>query len=282
MPSRSKVITMLPACIRQEVERRLFENGFRDYEGLAQWVRGQGYEISDDSLWRYGRALQQQLAAAELTVRHARALAKLGADHKGLTAKTLITVAQQKALESLLEMEEVKPADLNAVANLTRAAIAQQRWDAKLKARNEQPKPAAGKPETKTQNEPEPTAPNAQPATVPLQRSATASAMTVNAERSSPPARNRGDHCDQPSREVSTPAGGGAPVTPDKAPAAIVTAALRGSPRIAETIIPFANYDWSAGYLRRVAGCSARAEMRAIDPALLVSAPQAALGLCAS
>ena len=33
-----------------------------NYEGLAQWVGGQGYEISDDSLWRYGRALQQQLA----------------------------------------------------------------------------------------------------------------------------------------------------------------------------------------------------------------------------
>src|SRR5713101_8118775 len=56
MPPRSKVITMLPPYIRQELNRRLFENGFRDYEGLAQWVRGQGYEISDDSLWRYGRA----------------------------------------------------------------------------------------------------------------------------------------------------------------------------------------------------------------------------------
>jgi len=179
-------------------------------------------------------------------------------------------------------MEEVKPADLNAVANLTRAAIAQQRWAAELKARNEQPKPAAGKPETKTQNEPEPPAPNAQPATVPLQQPATASAVTVNAERSSPPARNRGDDSDHPTREVSTPAGGGSPVTPHKVPAAIFTAALRGSPRIAETIIPFANYNWSAGYSRRVAGWSARAELRAIDPVLLVSAQQAALGLCAS
>jgi hypothetical protein len=43
MPPRSKVITMLPAYLRQEVERRLFENGSRDYEGLAQWVRGQGW-----------------------------------------------------------------------------------------------------------------------------------------------------------------------------------------------------------------------------------------------
>ncbi len=80
MPPRSKVITTLPAYIRQEVDRRLFENGFSDYEGLARRVRGQGYEISDDSLWRYGRALREHLAAAELTVRHARAPAKLGED----------------------------------------------------------------------------------------------------------------------------------------------------------------------------------------------------------
>src|SRR5713101_2699227 len=159
MPPRSKVITMLPAYVRQGVDRRLFENGFRDYEGLAQWVRGQGYEISDDSLWRYGRALREHLAAAELTVRHARALAKLGEDYEGLTAKALITLAQQKALETLLEMEEVKPADLSAVANLTRAAIAQQRW-AELKLGAEQQKRAADTSEVGTAHEPPQTPPN--------------------------------------------------------------------------------------------------------------------------
>jgi hypothetical protein len=136
---------MLPAYVRQEVERRLFENGFRDYEGLAQWVRDQGYEISDDSLWRYGRGLQQQLAAAKLTVHQARALAELACDHQASMAQALITVAQQKALATLLEMEQVKPPDLNAIANLTRAAIAQQRLTAEVKARSEQKKRAATK-----------------------------------------------------------------------------------------------------------------------------------------
>jgi hypothetical protein len=129
---------MLPPYIRQEIERRLFGNGFRDYEGLAQWAQAQGYNISDDSLWRYGRALQQQFTATQLTVRQACALADRSADYEGSMAQALITVAQQKALASLLEMEQVKPADLNAVANLTRAAIAQQRQAAELKARAEQ------------------------------------------------------------------------------------------------------------------------------------------------
>jgi len=86
MPPSSKVITTLPAYIRQEVDRRLFENGFSDYEGLARRVRGQGYEISDDSLWRYGRALREHLAPAELTVRHVRAQTRRGLgrlDHEG-------------------------------------------------------------------------------------------------------------------------------------------------------------------------------------------------------
>jgi hypothetical protein len=98
---------MLPAYIRQEVERRLFENGFRDFEGLAQWVRGQGYEITDDSLWRHGRALQQQFVASQLTMGQARALAELATDHRGSMAQALITVAQQKALATLLEMEHL-------------------------------------------------------------------------------------------------------------------------------------------------------------------------------
>jgi hypothetical protein len=44
MPRRSKVITILPAYIRGEVERRLFENGIKGDDGLAQWVRSQHYE----------------------------------------------------------------------------------------------------------------------------------------------------------------------------------------------------------------------------------------------
>jgi hypothetical protein len=147
MPPRSKVITMLPAYIRQEVERRLFENGFRDYEALAQWVCGQGYEISDDSLWRYGHNLQQQLTAMRLTVRLARSLGELAEDREPLMTRALITIARQKELATLAEKEEVTPGELNAIANLTRAAIAQQRWAAEAKAQGKpQPQtPANGK-----------------------------------------------------------------------------------------------------------------------------------------
>jgi hypothetical protein len=133
MPPRSKVITMLPAHIRQEIERRLLDNGFRDYEGLAQWVRGQGYEISDDSLWRYGHSLQKQLAAARLTLHATGSLAEQAGEHEPSMLRALMALAQQRVFETLAQKEDLKPSDVNAIANLVRAAIAQQRWNAELK-----------------------------------------------------------------------------------------------------------------------------------------------------
>jgi len=72
-----------------------------------------------------------------LTVGLARALGELAEDHEPLMARALMAIAQQKALVTLAEKEEVTPGDLNAIANLTRAAIAQQRWAAQLKAQAE-------------------------------------------------------------------------------------------------------------------------------------------------
>src|SRR6266851_6997992 len=82
-------------------------------------------------------------------------------------------------------MEEVKSADLSAVANLTRAAFAQQRWAAELKARAEQHR---SKPENGTPNEPPQIPTNAQPAVASPQQQVTGAAPTVKAERRDGPA----------------------------------------------------------------------------------------------
>jgi len=73
-----------------------------------------------------------------LTAGLARALRELAEHPEPLMAQALITIAQQHALATMAEKEEVKLGDLNAIANLTRAGIAQQRWAAQLKARGEQ------------------------------------------------------------------------------------------------------------------------------------------------
>ncbi len=112
MPPRSNVITMLPAHLREEVERRMLENGFSDYQGLADWVRQQGHDISDDSVWRYGKNFQHQIKAAEFAMRHARALAEVAPDRDGLMGQALIQIIQQKVLSALVEVEQLDNADM--------------------------------------------------------------------------------------------------------------------------------------------------------------------------
>jgi len=72
MPARSKVITMLPHRFARRSSGVCSRTALETTRPFAQWVRGQGHEISDDSLWRYGHSLQQQLTAMRLTVRLAR------------------------------------------------------------------------------------------------------------------------------------------------------------------------------------------------------------------
>jgi hypothetical protein len=130
MPARSKVITLLPPRLRAEVERRIREKGFSDYRGLAEWLRQQGYHISNDSLWRYGKSLQRKLAVAEMAVYQAHALAEVGAGEEGILIDALLTVVQQKLMTKLIDADHVEYADtrlMNAAANLVRASVLHQR-----------------------------------------------------------------------------------------------------------------------------------------------------------
>ena len=45
MAQRSS-IEKLPEAVRHEFERKLVENGFSDYQAIAEWLQDQGYEIS--------------------------------------------------------------------------------------------------------------------------------------------------------------------------------------------------------------------------------------------
>src|SRR5216683_5115546 len=143
MPPRSNVIVTFPAHLRAEVERRMAESGFSDYRGLAEWVRQQGYEISDDSLWRYGKGIQRQLAAAQMAVHQARALTEATRDGGVLLIEVIMTVVEQKVLSKLIEGEQIENSDirlLNAAANLARATVFHQRRADEVQAREKEQK----------------------------------------------------------------------------------------------------------------------------------------------
>jgi Bacteriophage Mu, Gp27 len=130
---------MLPPHIRKQVERRMLAKRFSDYEGLAEWVRQQGYDISDDSLWRYGKSLKREFTAAQFSLLQARMLAAQAPDHKGRLMQAVIQVVQQKLLSALTQEEEINHAEMprlvHAVAELGRISFAHQRWTAEVRRR---------------------------------------------------------------------------------------------------------------------------------------------------
>ncbi|MBV8358526.1 MAG: DUF3486 family protein, partial [Deltaproteobacteria bacterium] len=128
--------------IRKEVERRMLAKRFSDYEGLAEWVRQQGYDISDDSLWRYGKSLKREFTAARFSLLQARMLASQAPDHKGRLMQALIQVVQQRLLSALAEAEETDHAEISrlvhAVAELARVSFSHQRWTAEVRKRKKE------------------------------------------------------------------------------------------------------------------------------------------------
>ena len=131
MPRRSNVIRNLPASVRNQAEQRMIETGFSDYFGLTQWLLRQGYRISEDSLWRYGKKLQQRIAATELAVRQARAAAEVAPGREDEIRQAVMRLIEGKILAALIEIEELPPQAVvrlaHAVADMARAALSQQR-----------------------------------------------------------------------------------------------------------------------------------------------------------
>ena len=71
MAQRSS-IEKLPEAVRHEFERKLVENGFSDYQAIAEWLQDQGYEISRSAAHRYGQKVQRRFAAIKSSTEAAR------------------------------------------------------------------------------------------------------------------------------------------------------------------------------------------------------------------
>ena len=132
----------LPEKLRKAVERRLIVQEFRDYEGLAQWIRQRGHEISVNSLQRYGMSLVQDRGTTRLAAAPQRVKAEAVPGGSGATTEGLMRLAQEKLCSALAEIDQLKHGDMSrlahAVAHLTQAAISLQRWTDELNQRTEE------------------------------------------------------------------------------------------------------------------------------------------------
>jgi len=65
---RTNTVDLLPSIVRKEIDERLMANGFSDYLGLEQELRGRGYsKVSKSALHRYGLALKRRIKVAQAT-----------------------------------------------------------------------------------------------------------------------------------------------------------------------------------------------------------------------
>src|SRR5690606_14315847 len=138
MPPPSKVM-QLPEPIRDELNARLIAAGFAGYEGLVAWLEERGHEISVSALHRYGQAFGKRLAALKVATEQARAIAEATGDGEGRLGDALASLVQPKAVEVLVEMDDVGGVDLvslgTMLSRLNKTAVSQKQWITQIQER---------------------------------------------------------------------------------------------------------------------------------------------------
>ncbi|MCC7484553.1 MAG: DUF3486 family protein [Burkholderiales bacterium] len=146
MPEPSKV-SQLPEAVRLELDRRLLQNGFSDHVALAAWLVEQGFEISKSSVGRHSQQLKERLAAIKASTEAARLIVAEAGDDTDDRAAAVISLTQTHVFDVLLLLRDAEAEEdptlravvlskvARAVADLTRASVAQKRFAEQVRAK---------------------------------------------------------------------------------------------------------------------------------------------------
>lgn len=139
MGERSKVLD-LPEATRAELDSRLISGGFRRYEDLAEWLTGQGFQVSKSSLHRYGSRLDQRISELKRSTDQAKALVAAAPDDSADMSEALMRLMQEKLFTVLMEMDvDADEVSLSAIAKamgpLARASIALKKHSMDVQAK---------------------------------------------------------------------------------------------------------------------------------------------------
>jgi hypothetical protein len=139
MAPRSK-ISRLPNSIKDWLDKALAENGFADYELLADELKARGYDISKSAIHRYGQDFENRLGALRMASEQAKAIVQSSPDDEGAVSEALMRLVQEKLFQTLLACqgpdENIDLAKVaKAVADLTRATVSQKKWQAEVRAK---------------------------------------------------------------------------------------------------------------------------------------------------
>jgi len=134
-------VALLPDDVRQELEKRLIQGGFAGYTDLAEWLNGQGFEISRSAVHRYGKQFEDRLQALKVATDQAKAMTEASEDDAGAMNEAIIRMVQTKTFELLLEMNvstKNLPKIGQMVAKLAQAAVRQKKWQKEMENKAKQ------------------------------------------------------------------------------------------------------------------------------------------------
>ncbi|MDM7320246.1 MAG: DUF3486 family protein [Fervidobacterium sp.] len=148
MARRSKV-DKLPASLKRELEKILLDKNHEGYKALAEWLRSLGYEISHASIHRYDQKLQRVMEKIKASTEAAKLIVSSNPDRTDEHSAAVIRMVQSKLFEAMLAMTDAEEnVDISerikllssaarAIAEASRASIAQKKFEQEVKERLE-------------------------------------------------------------------------------------------------------------------------------------------------
>lgn len=143
MPRKNKLVRA-PEKLKQELERLLIANHFTNFTWLTEecnrLAEKHGWEerVSINTVWRYGKEMEERLVAIEQVTRQAQAVVTASPDNEGAVNDALMRLVQERLFTYLVEAKEAfNSGDLadiaKAIGNIARASVNQKEWEAKYR-----------------------------------------------------------------------------------------------------------------------------------------------------
>lgn len=139
MPPRSKV-EQLPEVTRRALEQRLIAQSFSGYDGLSEWLAGEGFEISRAAVHRFGSRFEDRVRALKASTEQARAIVEASPDDDGSMNEALLRLTQQKAFDLLIDLDIDPdtiefPKLVRAISDMNRSSVTLKKYQTEVRER---------------------------------------------------------------------------------------------------------------------------------------------------
>lgn len=146
--AHASTISVLPELTRSALDKELIARNFTGYQGLEDWLRDQGFEISRSAIHRYGQKIERRMSAIKASTEAAKLITEAAGDDQDARSEAVIALVQTEMFDSIIAIQEandddVSPADrlgmmssaAKNIATLARASIAQKQFKTTVQAR---------------------------------------------------------------------------------------------------------------------------------------------------